>query len=602
MTSQDPHPFIRQIPGFRDQQTGQFNPALVTNFLNMLEDQDPETRRQWYMLEQEIKKDRIRTKYYNLIQKGYYIPGPMAAEFYEQQAKKAQAVLVGVRYRSIPDSVITITDEDYQAYYDDNKNQFENTDPMAKITYVTFDVNPSKGDYSKILDEAREYYQELEKANKSDVPMLVNTVGNNNYDSTYKAKGELPLRIDTTFFSANAEPGDMVPVYQDGGAFHMARLMDITMRPDSLRASHILINYSGAARAENATRVKPEAKALADSLFQVIQNNPSRFEDFATNVSDDAVSAKNNGDLKWFADGAMTGPFNEGVINHEVGEYFQVETAFGYHIVKVTGKKNPGKKIRVAQLEIPIEATQETIDSVWAQASQFAGSYRSAEAFDNAVREQQLEPRQRMIRPMEGDIPGVGSSRELARWAFDEKTEEGAVSEKAFEGDNTFVVVLLEEKTEAGILPLDKVKEQMKTLVAREVKAKTLKEQFNKQLQNNSDLRAVARGMGVELDTLENISFATYNIQKFGPEPALVGSIMSAEPGKINGPVQGRMGVYVFNVLNIIPAPETDNYARIRQQKQSNFNRQVVGRNGMGQVFQALKDVSDIEDNRILYY
>ncbi|MFO8054557.1 MAG: hypothetical protein R6U19_05260, partial [Bacteroidales bacterium] len=294
----------------------------------------------------------------------------------------------------------------------------------------------------------------------------------------------------------------------------------------------------------------------------------------------------------------------EGVIRHDVGEIFKVETDFGFHVVQVTGKKEAVKMIRVARLRIPIEPTQQTYDSVWAQASQFAGSYRTREAFDEAVREQQLEPRERIIQPMENHIPGIGSPREMVRWAFDDKTKPGTVSEKVFEGENTYVVAVLEERSEAGIQPLENVKDEIEPLVGREVRARVLKEEFNKHMGENIRITELAHKLDAELDTLSGISFASPNIPGFGREPKLTGTIMSVEKNRLMGPLQGNMGVYAFAVQKIMPAPETDNFARIIQQKQNQFNSLVGGgqQGQVGQVFEALKEISEIEDNRILYY
>ncbi len=600
LTSQDAHPYIKQIPGFQDQQTGQFNPALVSQFISSLQDQEHEIQMQWSQLEREIKKERLRTKYYNLIQKGYYLPGQLAAQYYKEEAQKANTVVVGALYRNVPDSAIAISDADYEAYYEEHKKEFEADEPTAKISYLTYNVTPSRDDFNRTREEAMELYNELTNAKEENVPYIVNSAGGDNrFDSTYYMKGDLPMEIDTALF--NAEPGYVVPVYQKDGAFHTARLMKIAERPDSMRASHILIMHNQIAQPGNVTRTRDEAKKIADSLLNVVQNDPAQFEQIASSVSEDEVAAQNQGDLDWFKDQEMVPAFNEAVIKHDEGEMFKVESQFGYHVVKVTGKKDPVKKILVARVSIPIEPTAQTFDSVYVQASQFAGNYRTQEAFEEAVREQQMEPRERTLQRMEGNIPGLGSAREIVQWAFDEKTEVGTVS-KVFDVEDAYVVVLLEERTEAGIPKLDDVRESIKGAVATEVRARLIKERFNKYMNGDVDLMTLAREANAQIDTIPELSFSTYSIPTFGPEPKLIGRVMSSPEGKVVGPVQGNMGVYVYKVLNYIPAPQTDNYARIRQQKQNHFNMMVTGRDGIGQVFEALKDVSEIEDNRILYY
>ena len=601
MTSEDASQLVRDISAFQNQQTGEFDPAKVSRFISMLDQQKASTKKQWYQLEKRIKENRIRQKYYNLIGKGYYLPEKMAAMHYKENTKRANALLLGMRYRNLKDTDVNVTDEDYQSYYDEHKKEFKSQKPSAKIKYLTYDVNASKSDYNKIREEARNYFRELKNTDKEEIPMFLGTIGENEYDSSYVSKGELPPRLDTAFF--NAEPGAVVPIYEEDGAFKTARLMDVAKRPDSMRASHILIPYAGAAKSQNKKRSREEAQQLADSLNNVLKNEPEKFEQLANQVSEDQATSKKGGDLGWFADGEMLPGVNEGVINHDVNEIFQTETKFGFHIVKVTGKKEPVKKIRVAQMEIPIEPSQSTYDSVWNIASRFVGSNRTAEEFNNAVREKNLSPRTRNISPMEGNIPGIGSSRKIAQWVFDEETESGDVHKEAFKGDKTWVVVLVEEKTKEGILPLDAVKDEISDVVKREVQAKEMKEKMQKQMNKTGNLNTLARKLDAELDTVRNLSFSNNNIPDYGPEPKVVGSILSSPEGEIQGPVKGKMGVYAFKVLQVMPAPETDNYRRIIQQKRMNFRRMAMGgQNKMGQVFESLKEVSEIKDNRIIYY
>lgn len=600
LTGDNPHKLV--VKTFKDPKTGKFNPSLVSNFLSTLDQRNAKTKRQWYQLEQAIKKDRLQTKYYNLFKKGYYIPGPMARQFHEQNARTARIELMGLRYRSIPDSVITITDEDYKSYYQDHKQEFEKEKPSTKLKYVIFDVNPSRRDFRKARKKTFEYFKELKNADEEDVPTIVGTIRENSYDSIYHKKGELPPRLDTALF--NAEPGTMVRPYQEGEKFHMARLMDVATRPDSMQASHILIKHNRSSKAQGIKRTPKRAQEMADSLYNVVQDNPEKFKQLASSVSD-APAADKQGDLGWFKDGDMLPTFNEGVINHEIGDIFQVQTRFGYHIVKVTGKKHPVQKISVAQIEVLIDATEETRDSVWTNASRFAGNNRSAKAFDQAVRAQNMEPREKVVTPMESNIPGIQSPREIIQWAFDEKTKVGSVSEKVFEvGDksNKYVVALLEERTQEGIMPLEKIKSDIQEQVGREVRARVLKKRIRKKMSNAADIYQLASSLNTEVDTLPHLSFSTYSIPEYGPEPRLVGKIMSSPEGKLKGPVKGKMGVYAFLVDKFSPAPKTDNFARIRQKKQNRFNTRVSGRNGMGRLFQAMKDKAEIEDNRIRYY
>ena len=71
------------------------------------------------------------------------------------------------------------------------------------------------------------------------------------------------------------EIGIFVEPYKEGKAWHMAKLIDRQVRPDSASAEHILIAYNGAFRTDpNLVRTKEEARILADSIHGVLSGQP----------------------------------------------------------------------------------------------------------------------------------------------------------------------------------------------------------------------------------------------------------------------------------------------------------------------------------------
>ena len=108
----NPHPLI--IQSFTNPQTGAFDRSLVLQFLQTLDQRDPEIKQQWYVFEDYIKKDRLRTKYNNLISQAYYVPSDIAKMVYEEENDKASIKYVAKRYFDIADSLINPTDADYE--------------------------------------------------------------------------------------------------------------------------------------------------------------------------------------------------------------------------------------------------------------------------------------------------------------------------------------------------------------------------------------------------------------------------------------------------------------------------------------------------------
>lgn len=94
---------------------------------------------------------------------------------------------------------------------------------------------------------------------------------------------------------------------------------------EQVRASHIL--------------VKSEAEAQ-DILAQIKKGG--NFEQLASKYSIDAAKAK-GGDLGWFGKGSMIPEFEKVAFGMKEGEVSGiVKTQFGYHIIKLTGKRPAG--------------------------------------------------------------------------------------------------------------------------------------------------------------------------------------------------------------------------------------------------------------------
>jgi peptidyl-prolyl cis-trans isomerase C len=107
--------------------------------------------------------------------------------------------------------------------------------------------------------------------------------------------------------------------------------------PDMVRASHILVKVDKDATADQ--------KAAALEKIKGAQNRIKAGEDFAQvaqEVSDCPSKAK-GGDLDFFKKGDMVPPFENAAFSMKPGDISDiVETEFGYHIIKVTDKKDAG--------------------------------------------------------------------------------------------------------------------------------------------------------------------------------------------------------------------------------------------------------------------
>ncbi len=588
----NPHQYI--VSSFTDPKTGQYDQKAVNNFLQNLDNPEmvaPEMKQRYLLMEKAIKTDRQSTKYNNLITKGFYVPAAFAKRNFTESNAMAQVRITGVRYQTVSDSLVKVTDADYEKYYNEYKFKYKQDNPIRDLEFVMFEPRLSDEDVTLLKSNIQKAYNEFVVA--TDVAGFVNSTSDNRYDSSWRKRGSFAPVIDSMLF--NAPVGQVFEPLEDNGMYRIFKVVDRQTQPDSLKASHILVSYAGTP-VKTATRTREAAEKTADSILNVVKKTPALFESLAATRSDDEVAAKKSGDLGWFADGAMVPEFNEAVINGSIGDIKKVETQFGYHIIKVVGKKDPSTKIKVASVDFLMEPGSKTIETLYNDASNFAAANNTLEKFEKAVKDKGLNLRTAdRLSQNDNTVPGLKTAREVVRWAFNEETEKGAVS-NVFDIEGTYVVAALKNKVEKGIVPLEVLKESIKPLVIREKKAEFLMKKVNNQFAKLKDVNALIQEFpNIRIDTVD-VSFASANIPNYGHEANLTGQIFSAKAGQVTGPVQGEQGVYVFILDQMKEAPATTDFTNQKKQMEMYFQ----GRAGM--LSNILQEKAEIKDNRLIFY
>ncbi|MFW6234149.1 MAG: peptidylprolyl isomerase [Spirochaetota bacterium] len=134
--------------------------------------------------------------------------------------------------------------------------------------------------------------------------------------------------------------------------------------PDQVRASHILILTQGASDEERA-----EARETIETVLSELEAGES-FEALAREYSEDGT-AEEGGDLGFFGAGEMVPEFEQAAFNLDVGETSGiVETQFGYHIVRITDRR---------------EAGTQSFEEARPQIEQFLGQEQQQNAFEEYI-------------------------------------------------------------------------------------------------------------------------------------------------------------------------------------------------------------------------
>ena len=570
---------------------GSFNRELVTTYIRDFQTLNPELKSNWLNFERAIKEDRLNTKYETLLKKGFYLPNKLAERIYADKNDKTSAEVYAVRYNTVADSTVVVNDADNKAFYNNNKNKYQ-TEATRSIDYVVFDITPSKAD----VDYSKKYVSDLKK-DFTEIDNAANFVNANSdlaYDSTWKSRKDVPAELEQVIFDQNNGVGFVYGPYENEGYYNIAKIVAMENRSDSLMASHILVSYANALRSD-ATRTKEEAKALADSILNVVKKDNSKLEALAKDFSDDPSAQTNNGDLGWFTDGMMVHNFNEFVQDNKVGTIGMVETPFGYHIIKVTDRNEAAPKARLAVLAHEITPSSATYQNVFAEANKFVTENTTAEDFNKAIEEQGLNKRTYpSLRKNTNFITGISNPRQIVRWAFDENTKVGDMS-TIFDLDNMYVVAVLTKSVEEGFTPYEEIADRYQFVIKKEKKGAMLAEQAKTY---GTDYQKMIDNMKGEKTTVDNVTFEGRGFGNFGVEDKVIGTVIGMKEGEVSEPIVGGNGLFVVKVTKETPAAATTDYSSIVREYRTRFNNQILNNSA----YSALKDNVKIEDNSILFY
>ncbi|EEI91520.1 PPIC-type PPIASE domain protein [Sphingobacterium spiritivorum ATCC 33300] len=581
-----PNPSYQIVQAFTNPQTGQFDKAQLNMFLSRLKSEGtPEMQQQWEMLLEGVRDERMGTKYTNLLNNSIYVTSLEANDDYIQRNKLANFKYVLLDYSSIKDADIKLTDADYKEYYDENKNAFKNPEETRAIEYVLVDGRPNQRDTAATLAVVQKLKADLAASTNDSLFASVNS--DTKYPYTYLKKGQVSPALDSVLF--NAPVGATVGPFLSNGVYEIAKIKDATFSPDSVKASHILLNPTAEGGVD-------KAKAKADSIKNLIAKGEA-FGPLAIQFSQDEGSKANGGDLGTFGRGRMVPEFDKAVFEGKTGDVLIVNSQFGVHIVKIEKQVGNSKVVKAAIVDKAISSGKETIDAAYAKANSFFSALDKDNFKAVATKQGLKDATAKRVTAMDNTLDGNEVPRELLRWAFEAK--KGDVTDKVYETDHTFIVARLADIQPKGILPLEAIKADIETPVRNLVKARQLKEKAENALKGASSIDQVGQKLGKSPIQVENIVLANPVIPGVALENAVVGTVFGLQPNKPSTAIKGNQGVYVVQVNGFVN-PKNQVATEIKaQQKQLIASK---AQRSWNSIFKALQDKAKIDDNRIRFF
>lgn len=587
-----------QNPQFQDE-NGQFDANMFKQTVADWKVNNPAQYEAWLQTEAEIIQLAKEQTYFNLVKAGVGATLKEGELDYKLANEKMDIKYVRVPYTSIPDSTITVTKSEIADYVSKHKEEYKQ-DPARDLQYVFFQEKPSEADeaaikeeITKLLDDTIEYNSQTDRndtirgfRNTNDVAAFLDRYSDTKFDTIYKAKKNLPSSVADTLMNLNI--GQIYGPYKDGDSYKISKM--IARKPNgSVKASHILLAYEGATRANpEVTRTKEEAEAKAKELLREAKKSGVVFSTLARDNSD-GPSAPNGGDLGYFQKGVMVPAFNDFAFGNSEGSIGMVETDFGFHVIKIDDKEDV---VQIATVSREIVASDETINTLFTNATKFEMETTDDEsAFSTLAKENNYVVRPvNKIKALDENLPGLTNQRNIVQWAFNSDTEVGDI--KRFNINNGYAVVQLTGSYAEGVMSAEDASVLVLPKIRKERKAAKIMA-ANK----GKDMSAIASDNGVSISNASALTVKSPTIPGAGSEPVVVGTAYGMAEGATSGLIEGNTGVFKIEIVKKTEAPKLDNYSVYANALKTGAAARVNSA-----VYNALKEGAEIEDKRATFY
>lgn len=434
---------------------------------------------------------------------------PMSIDEFEQNLRKG---LIVDKLRSAVTGWVSVSDKDVEA-------EHQRRNEKVKLELVSFGadkfrsaVTVADADLAPYFDAHKEQYRVGEK------------------------RKIRYLLVDVDALRASSQPTtrEVERSYNDS--------LELYSTPEQVRASQILLKTAG--------KKEDEVKAKAEQILKQVKAGGD-FAALAKKFSEDEASAKQGGDLDYFAKGKMVPEFDEVAFKLQPGEVSDVvKTQYGFQIIKVTDRK---------------PASTRTLDEVRPQiVDQLAWERAGAKAADLAadVEKQVSKPadldkvaasrgwkvQESGFFTREEPILGLGPSPQAAAEAFALKAGEVSGAIRVSRG-YAFITTV---GTQAPRLPsLDEVKERVKEDVTK-AKARDLALEKAKALaaalKGSGDLAKAAKAAGVDVKTTELVARES-PLPEIGVSPQVDAAAFALPAGATSDAIATDNAVVVVKVV-----------------------------------------------------
>lgn len=325
------------------------------------------------MRKYEVEKMRLRDKYFALLKSGIYV-STVEAERHNKltnSTKKIKYAFKSFSDQSLPNEQFSVTDEEIEAFYAANKNDDKYRQTAGKkVQVVEIIVEPTEADAKLIFTNLEQTIKKrfetaiddsLFAAQQKAVNVVRGRPGMDNVDQVDSARftAMYPAEYYDQVFNSD-ETQIFGPFEANFGGSKTYKLLKTT-KEKPIAFKEIYIN--------KLTRAEPEFNKLVDSLNTILRADQSKFQEMYKLFNEDTANLANNGVTDYMDFNTMESRYSAAVARQafagDSGTLGSILKPDGYRLYQVYDFDNSDSSefVLASAIEKRILPSGQTIDS-----------------------------------------------------------------------------------------------------------------------------------------------------------------------------------------------------------------------------------------------
>jgi peptidyl-prolyl cis-trans isomerase D len=365
------------------------------------------------------------------------------------------------------------------------------------------------------------------------------------------------------------------------------------------RAVVKFVRFAKTTSQEDEERVLDEITAIRNRATAA--KDSAAFAKLARETSEDETALQNGGNLGWFGRGQMVAPFDSAVFSLKPGELSQpVRTSFGWHIIKLWGKRKDtqGEQVKASHILLKVEPPLDAGEKQRVAAEEFS-RLAGELGFEKAAAERGYKIDSSNIFTESASIMGLGSSDEVSEFVFTRKP--GTVS-PAYNFLGTYAVLMVYKRLPAGRPAFEEIRNRVRSDLSRKQSmemARKKAEEIYRMAKEGTSFESAVAFHGEKISDEEAIWGWGAWVPGMGDAPAFIGAVIRAnqKKEKLVPPVPCDLGYLVAELVQPLPydparfaaAKDSTAQALVQKRRADTYNAWIAD----------LRKKADIKDYRM---